>query len=112
MRIDLIDIVFRYKPVVRLHPSDSVVVALRDIAVGELLDAAELPGLCAAQAVGQGHKVAVTPLALGDAVLKFGQVIGVASAPIAPGEHVHLHNLGYTPSPANRTFRNCERPAL
>ena len=50
------------------------------------------------------------PLAPGDPVRKLGQVIGVASAPIAPGEHVHTHNLAYTPSAANRSPTGGPRP--
>ncbi len=38
------------------------------------------------------HKVALVPIARGEAILKYGQVIGFASADIAPGEHVHTHN--------------------
>ncbi|WP_323845746.1 altronate dehydratase family protein [Microbulbifer magnicolonia] len=39
------------------------------------------------------HKVAVRPIARGDAVLKYGQIIGFASSDIAAGEHVHEHNM-------------------
>ncbi len=112
MRIDLTENAFGAKAAIQLHPSDSVVVALRNIAAGEPLDETSLPGLCARQHVPQGHKLALVALASGDPVRKFGQVIGLASAPILPGEHVHLHNLAYTPSPADRTYRGGERPAL
>jgi len=60
-----------------LHPDDDVAVAV-----------AELSG------VPRGHKVAVRDLPAGTAVRKYGQVIGVATAPIGAGEHVHTHNLG------------------
>jgi altronate hydrolase len=60
-----------------LHPGDDVAVAV-----------VELPG------VPRGHKVAVRDIPAGTAVRKYGQVIGVATAPIAAGEHVHTHNLG------------------
>jgi altronate hydrolase len=99
------------RAVVRLHPSDAVVVVLRDIAAGELLDPA-LPDVHAVRAVPQGHKLAVEPLAAGAPVRKFGQVIGMATAPIAPGEHVHTHNLAYTPSAADRSFHPGVRPQL
>ena len=112
MRIDLTENAFGAKAAIRLHPSDSVVVALRNISAGEPLDETSLPGLCARQHVPQGHKLALVALSPGDPVRKFGQVIGLASAPILPGEHVHLHNLAYTPSPADRTFRGGELPAL
>jgi altronate hydrolase len=63
-----------------LHPDDDVAVALRD-----------LPG------VPRGHKMAVRDLAEGAVVRKYGQVIGVATAPVAAGSHVHTHNLGMGP---------------
>ncbi|TDN58001.1 altronate hydrolase [Paraburkholderia sp. BL10I2N1] len=41
-----------------------------------------------------GHKVAVRLIEKGVAVLKYGQVIGVAMRDIEAGEHVHTHNVG------------------
>lgn len=38
------------------------------------------------------HKVALVPIAKGEAILKYGQVIGFANTDIAPGDHVHTHN--------------------
>jgi len=40
-----------------------------------------------------GHKVALRAVAEGRPVHKYGQVIGSASAAIAPGDWVHTHNL-------------------
>ncbi len=40
-----------------------------------------------------GHKVALRDLAVGDSVIKYGQDIGRIVAPVARGEHVHVHNL-------------------
>ena len=40
-----------------------------------------------------GHKFAVRPIKEGDAVHKYGQIIGFAGRDIAPGEHVHVHNV-------------------
>ncbi len=40
-----------------------------------------------------GHKVALADLAVGDTVVKYGQDIGRIVAPVAKGEHVHVHNL-------------------
>ena len=36
-----------------------------------------------------GHKYALRALAVGEDVVKYGMPIGHATAPIAPGEHVH-----------------------
>lgn len=40
-----------------------------------------------------GHKLAITDLAENDTVIKYGVDIGRVAAPIAAGEHVHIHNL-------------------
>jgi altronate hydrolase len=46
-----------------------------------------------ASAIPVGHKIALTKIAEGEPVRKYGQIIGFASQPIAAGEHVHVHNL-------------------
>jgi (2R)-sulfolactate sulfo-lyase subunit alpha len=40
-----------------------------------------------------GHKVALTDLALGDGVIKYGVDIGKLVAAVKKGQHVHVHNL-------------------
>jgi altronate dehydratase small subunit len=40
-----------------------------------------------------GHKVCIRAASPGDPIVKYGQVIGHASAGIAVGEHVHVHNI-------------------
>ena len=75
---------------IRLHPDDSVVIARATL----------LPGTPVADGVGvigripAGHKVATRPHAIGEPVIRYGQIIGFATAPIAPGEHVHVQNCG------------------
>jgi altronate hydrolase len=77
---------------IQLHPRDNVAVAVRALDVGAEVAAAS--GLFRAkQPIPQGHKVALAPLAVGDAVVKYGEVIGFASAAIEPGDWVHSHNL-------------------
>ena len=41
-----------------------------------------------------GHKVAMRAIAAGEAVHKYGEVIGIALRDIPPGSHVHTHNIG------------------
>src|SRR3954470_19649760 len=76
-------------PAVRLNDQDNVVVAREAIARGALVEA----GLAAVADVAAGHKIATSAIPEGGKVLKYGQLIGFASRAIAPGEHVHLHNL-------------------
>lgn len=40
-----------------------------------------------------GHKVALADLKKGDTIIKYGEDIGRVIAPVATGEHVHVHNL-------------------
>src|SRR5690242_5089469 len=72
----------------RIDPKDSTATALRDMAAGE-----EALGVTLAEPVANGHKVAVRAIAAGEPVLKFGFPIGLATRDIAPGEHVHMHNV-------------------
>ena len=76
---------------IRLHPDDNILVALADLAAGTTLPGLDVP---LQDAVPRGHKVATQAIAPGENVLRYGQIIGVATAPIAAGAHVHSHNLG------------------
>jgi altronate hydrolase len=76
-----------------LHPSDNVAVARVALPRGSALALAGDACLVALQAIPAGHKIALRAVAVGEQVLKYGQVIGVAAAAITAGEHVHVHNL-------------------
>jgi len=71
---------------------DNVVVALRNLGQGDVTDT----GLRLATDVPAGHKLAIRRIPAGEMVVKYGYPIGVASADIQPGEHVHSHNLQST----------------
>jgi altronate hydrolase len=74
--------------VIRLHPGDSVVIARTTLLPG----APVANGIAAQDRIPAGHKVAVRPIAQGEEVRRYGQIIGFASRPIAPGQHVHVQN--------------------
>jgi altronate hydrolase len=75
---------------IRLNPADNVVVARAD-----LLPGTEIPGegVRVHTHVPVGHKIATAPVAAGEAVRKYGQILGFASEAIAAGDHVHTHNM-------------------
>jgi altronate hydrolase len=77
---------------VHLRPQDNIAVARKPIPAGIALrfegGTFTLPA-----AIRMGHKFAVAPIKEGDAVRKYGQIIGFAARAIAPGEHVHVHNV-------------------
>jgi altronate hydrolase len=75
------------KQYLRLHQRDNVLVAVVDLAIG-----AQIENTKCVDCIPAGHKVAAADIAKGQAVLKFGQMIGVASQNIKAGQHVHEHN--------------------
>jgi altronate hydrolase len=72
---------------IRLSPEDNVVVAVDQIAQG-----VAAAGVTARERVMRGHKMAIAPIGDGEPVRKYGQIIGFASKPVAPGDWVHEHN--------------------
>jgi altronate hydrolase len=78
----------RHPRTIRLHADDNVVVAVDQVPAGALVQ-----GVTAVERVPRGHKMASAPIATGAPVRKFGQIIGFAAKPVAPGEWVHEHNV-------------------
>ena len=75
----------------RLHPSDDVVIARVELPAGTSVPAEG--GVRAAALIPAGHKLATRAVASGQPVRRYNQIIGFASRDIAPGDHVHVHNL-------------------
>jgi altronate hydrolase len=80
-------------PVIRIHQADNVVIARRQLVGGERLDS---EGITVGGLVPPGHKVATAAIAAGAPVRRYGQIIGAATTAIAPGQHVHVHNLAFS----------------
>ncbi len=80
-------------PVIRIHPQDNVVIARQQLLGGTVLVA---EGVTVSGLVPPGHKVATCDIAQGQPVRRYGQIIGVATQPIAAGQHVHTHNLAFS----------------
>jgi altronate hydrolase len=72
---------------VRLHSEDNVIVCLDQLMAGQSVE-----GISTAGRIPRGHKMATRPIAKGEAVRKFGQIIGFASQDVPQGTHVHEHN--------------------
>jgi altronate dehydratase small subunit len=76
----------------RLHPQDNVLTAIRTLLEGErvLVDGREVT---VHMPIPIGHKLAARSIASGEKVIKYGVPIGSAIRDIAAGEHVHTQNL-------------------
>ena len=71
---------------------DNVATALTNLVPNEIvtLDQAQIT---IREPIPLGHKFAVHPIDPGGNIIKYGEVIGQSTAPIARGAHVHVHNL-------------------
>ncbi|MEL6588319.1 MAG: altronate dehydratase family protein, partial [Pseudomonadota bacterium] len=89
----------------RLDPSDNIIVART-----ALLPGVTVEGVTTTGPVPAGHKIAAEPIAKGAVVRKFAQTIGIASTDIAPGDHVHTHNLAFQSVAGDYAFGTNLRP--
>ena len=77
---------------VHLRPQDNVAVARKPIPSGTTF-AFDGGTFTLPKGIGMGHKFALVAIKEGDPIHKYGQVIGFAGRNVAPGEHVHVHNV-------------------
>jgi altronate hydrolase len=71
---------------------DNVATALQPLEDGRVLDIGGV-SVTVHEPIASGHKVAIRAIAAGEPVIKYGSPIGTATADIAPGAHVHTHNV-------------------
>ncbi len=76
------------KKTIVITPQDSVGVALAPLKKGQLVE-----GVTLTEDIEKGHKFALKDIKSGEKVIKYGEVIGRATADIVPGEHIHSHNM-------------------
>ncbi len=96
-------------PTIRIHPADNVVIARRQL-VGGTDIASE--GMRVMGLIPPGHKVATQAIAAGGAVRRYNQVIGMATQAIAPGQHVHTHNLAFSDFERSHSHGADARPTV
>ena len=90
---------------IHLHSSDNICVASEDLQSGDCVMVDE-ETVTVQQAIKMGHKVAIASVASGEAVRKYGQIIGFATQEIGPGDWVHSHNL--VNGDFERDYAKCE----
>lgn len=79
-----------------MNERDHVATALRDLTEGEDVKfnvGSENRSVRLLESVAFGHKFAVSSIAEGVDVRKYGEVIGRSTQPIEEGRHVHVHNI-------------------
>jgi len=81
----------------RLHAIDNVAVVLEEVQAGEelvILGGDVRAAIPARQAIPFAHKIALSPVNEGAAIVKYGVPIGFATRRIESGEWVHCDNVG------------------
>ena len=84
------------KSVLLCSPSDSVAIALEPLEPDDVVQVPANSTVLEVRLQGKVpafHKFSLCRIPQGQVVLKQGEAIGTALREIAPGEHVHVHNL-------------------
>ncbi|WP_306755305.1 UxaA family hydrolase [Paracoccus actinidiae] len=79
-------------PFLLLSDKDNVLVARANAPEGMQI-ALEGGTVTLSRTIPMAHKIARHPIAAHDVILKYGMPIGLATADIAAGDHVHVHNI-------------------
>ncbi|KGR75195.1 UxaA family hydrolase [Ureibacillus sinduriensis] len=77
--------------VIQLNENDNVVVALKDLPAGYVLNF-KGQQIDVKEDIDRGHKIALKSIAPNEHVIKYGYPIGYAVNAITVGEHIHTHN--------------------
>ena len=77
---------------IKIHSGDNVAVALKPLASGTTVTVND-QAVTLVSDIPQGHKFALTDIAEGASVMKYGCAIGIAKEPILKGSWIHTHNL-------------------
>jgi altronate dehydratase len=83
------------KAVLVISARDNVATALQALDPGRSLDV-NGESVAVGEPIPSGHKIALRPIHAGEAVIKYGSPIGLATSEIAAGAHVHTHNVAST----------------
>jgi len=94
------------KKAIQIDEKDNVATTTGEVEVGEQLEVISPEGKVilkpkVAEPVPFGHKLAIKPIKNGENIVKYGEVIGVATQPIKSGAWVNTHNVGSARMPTS-----------
>jgi altronate hydrolase len=94
--------------VIHLNEADNIAIARAPLSAGQEIRSGDLR-VTVEDAIPMGHKVALCAIAAGEAIIRYGQVMGRARVRIEPGRHVHTHNVAFEELSFNYEFPTEER---
>jgi altronate hydrolase len=80
---------------IHLHPTDNIAVARVPLTPGQKLKIDGTIEILVRDSIPAGHKLALRRINPGENLIRYGQVMGTAKIVIEPGNHVHVHNVGF-----------------
>lgn len=75
-----------------MKPADNVCTVVETVESGTAVTVGDIT-VNVTEKIPFGHKFAITAIAKGEEVKKYGETIGLATRDIQPGQHVHVHNM-------------------
>ena len=91
--------------IIKLHEKDNIAVAPMIIPAHENINS----DLTSIDLIPFAHKIALSKINKSNFIYKYGQIIGIASRDILPGEHVHTHNLEFSEFKRNFEIKNNQK---
>ncbi len=84
----------RANSLIVLDSRDNIAIALQELPVGAQINQDDIAlTLEVKTIIPRGHKIALVDIAKGEPIIKYGERMGHAFAPISRGSHVHTHNV-------------------
>ena len=81
---------------IQINENDNVATALRDLQPAEAISVKskdENKQIVVSDLIRYGHKFSLSEIEKGEHIIKYGEVIGIASKKVTKGTHVHIHNV-------------------
>ena len=78
--------------IIKLNEKDNIGIATMDIPKNADINY----GVTSKDNIPYGHKISITKIKKGGHVFRYGQIIGISTKKIYPGQHVHSHNLTFS----------------
>lgn len=94
------------KKAIQIDEKDNVATTTSEVEVGEALEVISPDGVVilrpvVTELIPFGHKLAIKPIMKGDNIVKYGEIIGVATQLIKTGVWVNTHNVGSARMPTS-----------
>ena len=81
---------------IQINENDNVATALRDLQPAEAVSVKsknDTKQVVISDLIRYGHKFSLSEIEKDEHIIKYGEVIGIASKKIKKGAHVHIHNV-------------------